>query len=170
MSRNVGRNWRSGAPAFQERDVRLAAHEAEQAIMKRHYALATTIPSRRRRQGLLARGMEATNPAYGAGDADSEMLGAALRDKPPSTTESATRSRSSSESAIVSASSARRSASITTKRFRNPPRFNSLGCRSRMCIGLDPPDAKPSPETGEGSGVWRWGEAERGRAAMGPGV
>jgi hypothetical protein len=61
-------------PDFQKRDVRLATNEAEQVIVMRLYALGTTIPASRRR-GHLARGMEAPNPAYGAGDADAETLG-----------------------------------------------------------------------------------------------
>ena len=61
-------------PNFQERNVRLATNQAEQVIMLRLDALGTMISARRRR-GRLARGMEAPNPAYGAGDADFETLG-----------------------------------------------------------------------------------------------
>ncbi len=59
---------------FQQRDVRLATNEAEQVIVLRLDALGTMIPARRSR-GDLARGMEAPNPAYCAGDADPETLG-----------------------------------------------------------------------------------------------
>ena len=61
-------------PYLKKRYVRLAANKAEQIIPMRLDALGTMIPARRRR-GHLARGMEATNPAYGAGDADTKTLG-----------------------------------------------------------------------------------------------
>ena len=89
---------------FQQRDIGLTANEPEQIIAMRLDPARPLIPARRRRRNL-ARGVETTNPAYGAGYTHPKTrLAAALRDIPPSTTASTTRLRRSSESAILAAS------------------------------------------------------------------
>ena len=51
---------------FQQRDIGLTANEPEQIIAMRLDPARPLIPARRRRRNL-ARGVETTNPAYGAG-------------------------------------------------------------------------------------------------------
>ena len=56
-------------PDFQQCGIRLAADETEQILAMRLNSPRTLIPARRSRRNL-AGGMEPTNPAYRAGDAD----------------------------------------------------------------------------------------------------
>jgi hypothetical protein len=61
-------------PDFQQCDIRLAADETQQIIAMRLNSARPLIPARRSRRNK-TRGLEAPNPAYGAGDADPKMLG-----------------------------------------------------------------------------------------------
>src|SRR5271166_4374432 len=84
---------------FQQRHVRPPANEAEQIVAMGFDTTGTTISPRRSRRDL-ALGLEARNPAHGAGDADPKTFGRRVARHAPFPSPSQRVSRRSLESAI----------------------------------------------------------------------
>ena len=105
---------------FQQRDVGLTTNETQQISPVRFDPVRPPIPARRRRRDF-AGSMETTDPAYRAGYTDPETLGRRVARHAPSITASTTRLRSSSESAILTASFAASLKNHKRPRFGKPP-------------------------------------------------